>query len=142
MNKDEFLHLIEAYVLAKRAGVSASTITITEGTTDPAYSAVYTFEQGGSVIGVVKVPGALTVTNSQLVTDPAGYAPGTYLELEFDGGFKSYIPVSSVLDAVTTHENKNVPSQNGAHGIRYYNGALEYWNGSSWVNLPLDGQKL
>ena len=46
------------------------------------------------------------------------------------------VTVSDVLRALSS---LSVASQSGANGIRYYNEKLEYWDGSSWVEIETGG---
>jgi len=41
------------------------------------------------------------------------------------------------IDDAETHLNKSIPSNAGSHGLRYYNGALQYHNGQTWVTLSI-----
>ena len=45
--------------------------------------------------------------------------------------------VNTKLNTITTHVNAVVASEAGAHGLRYYNGTLQYKNGNDWVPLSI-----
>lgn len=47
--------------------------------------------------------------------------------------------VTTHATTLTNHVNLLIPSQNGAHGLRFYNALLQYYNGSGWVDIQTGG---
>lgn len=45
--------------------------------------------------------------------------------------------VNNTLNSVGVHIANTVSSESGAHGLRYYNGTLQYNNNGSWVTLSI-----
>lgn len=45
-------------------------------------------------------------------------------------------------DQVYTHVDTKIASQNGVHGLRYYNGALQYDNNGTWTTISISGQTI
>ena len=47
-----------------------------------------------------------------------------------------YDEVEMLKEKVETLESKSVNSEDGVHGIRYYNGQLQIKSGDIWMTLP------
>lgn len=45
--------------------------------------------------------------------------------------------VAETITAADEHIEDTTPSDAGAHGLRYYNGALQYYDGDKWVTLSI-----
>lgn len=45
--------------------------------------------------------------------------------------------VNNTLNSIGVHIANTVSSETGAHGLRYYNGALQYNNNGTWVTLSI-----
>lgn len=45
--------------------------------------------------------------------------------------------INNSLNASSVHINKTVSSETGAHGLRYYNGALQYDNNGTWTTINI-----
>ena len=87
---------------AQRAGaVTVSTETTTEG-----MSKSYTFTQNGQQITVIDIPKDMVVSGGEVVKDPAGQAPGTYICLTLANAAqdKLYINVAGLVDVYTAAE--------------------------------------
>lgn len=57
-----------------------------------------------------------------------------------DGSITEVKLSSDVKDSINTaqeHIGDKISETSGAHGLRYYNGALQYNNGSQWVTLSI-----
>lgn len=45
--------------------------------------------------------------------------------------------VKNSLNSISVHISKTIPSEAGAHGLRYYNGALQYDNNGTWTTINI-----
>lgn len=45
--------------------------------------------------------------------------------------------VKASINKATEHADDKVSETSGAHGLRYYNGALQYNNNGTWVTLSI-----
>ena len=50
-----------------------------------------------------------------------------------------YTNLFSLDQTIDDHIGDKVTDENGSHGIRYYNGNLEYKNGSTWDGIAVGG---
>ena len=85
------------------AGGQGAAIVIEEDTQNPDYAKVYTIKQGGINLGTINIPKDMVVQSGTIVEDPAGQAPGKYVELTIANGTgdKVYINVADLVDAYT-----------------------------------------
>lgn len=45
--------------------------------------------------------------------------------------------VNEKLNAADNHIDGTIPSDTGAHGLRYYNGALQYEDNGKWITINI-----
>lgn len=45
--------------------------------------------------------------------------------------------LKETINEADEHVEHTTPSDTGAHGLRYYNGALQYNDGTKWVTLSI-----
>lgn len=85
----------------------ADKVTLTEDSTNPDYAKVYTLSQGGNAVGTINIPKDMVVSSGQVVVDPEGQEPGTYLELVLANADadKIYINATSFIDNYKATQN-------------------------------------
>lgn len=107
--KNTIVGAINELLQSIQGGSTGSAVTITEDTAT-GYSKVYTFRQGGTVIGTVNIPKDMVVSSGTVETDPSGQAPGTYLVLTLANAEsdKVYINVGSLVDLYTAAKSAQV----------------------------------
>ncbi len=103
------------------------------------YAKVYIVKQGDEVISRINIPKDMVVSSGAVVENPDGYPAGKYIELTLANAddSKIYIALSDLVDEYTVHINAKTASSDGAHGLRYYNGALQYDDNGEWKTLSI-----
>lgn len=103
------------------------------------YAKVYIVKQGDEVISRINIPKDMVVSSGAVVENPDGYPAGKYIELTLANvdDSKIYIALSDLVDEYTVHINAKTNSSDGAHGLRYYNGALQYEVDGEWKTLSI-----
>lgn len=78
-------------------------VTIEDGGADGTSAKVYIIKQNNVELGKINIPKDMVVQSGQIVEDPAGQAPGKYVELTIANGTgdKIYIDVKDLVDAYT-----------------------------------------
>lgn len=73
---------------------------------DANIASIYTFKQDGVVVGTINLPKNLVLKSGNVVTNPEGQDPGTYIELTLanDTEDKIYINTSALTDWIYTTE--------------------------------------
>ncbi len=84
----------------------AGAVTVSTETTTAGMSKSYTFTQNGHQITVIDIPKDMVVSSGEVVKDPAGQAPGTYICLTLANAEqdKIYINVAGLVDIYTAAE--------------------------------------
>lgn len=84
----------------------AGVVTVSTETTTAGMSKSYTFTQNGQKITVIDIPKDMVVSGGEVVKDPAGQAPGTYICLTLANAEedKLYINVAGLVDIYTAAE--------------------------------------
>ena len=100
--KTNTVSAINEVYAAVAAGGTAAVLTIEE-TISGDSAKEYIFKQGNVRIGTVTVPEDLVVSRGEVVTDPEGQDPGTYLVLTLSNATKDkvYINVGKLVDIYT-----------------------------------------
>ena len=85
---------------------SAGVVTVSTETTTEGMSKSYTFTQNGQQITVIDIPKDMVVSGGEVVKDPAGQAPGTYICLTLANAAqdKLYINATNLVDIYTAAE--------------------------------------
>lgn len=85
----------------------AGVVTVSTETTTEGMSKSYTFTQNGKQITVIDIPKDMVVSGGEVVKDPAGQAPGTYICLTLANAAqdKIYINVAGLVDIYTAAED-------------------------------------
>ena len=85
---------------------SAGVVTVSTETTTEGMSKSYTFTQNGQQITVIDIPKDMVVSGGEVVKDPAGQAPGTYICLTLANAAqdKLYINATNLVDVYTAAE--------------------------------------
>ena len=85
---------------------SAGVVTVSTETTTEGMSKSYTFTQNGKQITVIDIPKDMVVSGGEVVKDPAGQAPGTYICLTLANAAqdKLYINATNLVDVYTAAE--------------------------------------
>lgn len=94
----------EVFTLATNANEN-NKVTITEDETSSTNVAKsYIVKQGGEQIGIINIPKDLIVKSSEVVTDPEGQDPGTYVVITFNDAVESkvYINIAQAFDPYQT----------------------------------------
>lgn len=81
----------------------AGVVTVSTETTTEGMSKSYTFTQNGKQITVIDIPKDMVVSGGEVVKDPAGQAPGTYICLTLANAAqdKLYINAAGLVDIYT-----------------------------------------
>jgi hypothetical protein len=89
-----------------KTGQSAGEVTVSTEITTEGMSKSYTFTQNGKQITVIDIPKDMVVSGGEVVKDPAGQAPGTYICLTLANAKqdKLYINVAGLVDVYTAAE--------------------------------------
>lgn len=97
------LQAFKAKLMESAGNESKVTLEHTEG------SLVYTIKQNGTKVGDINIPKDLVVKSGSVVTNPAGQAAGTYIELVLndEAQTKIYVNVSSLIEYVTSGSQTN-----------------------------------
>lgn len=84
----------------------AGVVTVSTETTTAGMSKSYTFTQNGHEITVIDIPKDMVVSGGEVVKDPVGQAPGTYICLTLANAEedKLYINVAGLVDIYTAAE--------------------------------------
>lgn len=84
----------------------AGVVTVSTETTTEGMSKSYTFTQNGKQITVIDIPKDMVVSGGEVVKDPAGQVPGTYICLTLANAAqdKIYINVAGLVDIYTAAE--------------------------------------
>lgn len=86
--------------------------SITKATDSGDYAAVYHLTKGGTEVGAaINIPKDMVVKSGSVVTNPAGQAKGTYIELVLANATndKIYIPVDQLIEYVTSGSAESDP---------------------------------
>lgn len=85
---------------------SAGAVTVSTETTTEGMSKSYTFSQNGKQITVIDIPKDMVVSGGEVVKDPAGQEPGTYICLTLANATqdKLYINAAGLVDVFTAAE--------------------------------------
>ena len=85
---------------------SAGAVTVSTEITTEGMSKSYTFTQNGKQITVIDIPKDMVVSGGEVVKDPAGQEPGTYICLTLANATqdKIYINVAGLVDIYTAAE--------------------------------------
>lgn len=97
------LQAFKAKLMESAGNNSKVTLEHTEG------SLVYTIKQNGTKVGDINIPKDLVVKSGSVVTNPAGQAAGTYIELVLndEAQTKIYVNVSTLIEYVTSGSQTN-----------------------------------
>ena len=89
-----------------KAAQSAGAVTVSTETTTAGMSKSYTFTQNGHKITVIDIPKDMVVSGGEVVKDPEGQAPGTYICLTLANAAqdKLYINATNLVDVYTAAE--------------------------------------
>lgn len=89
-----------------KAAQGAGVVTVSTEKTTEGMSKSYTFTQNGHEITVIDIPKDMVVSGGEVVKDPAGQAPGTYICLTLANAEedKLYINVAGLVDIYTAAE--------------------------------------
>ena len=101
------------------------------GAVTPLYSSIAGIET--SPTQGAHAAGSFLYYNGRLYKAKAAIAEGAALSVGTN------IERATVTEVLRDLSSLNVASQGGANGIRYYNDKLEYWDGSSWVEIETGG---
>lgn len=84
----------------------AGVVTVSTETTTEGMSKSYTFTQNGQQITVIDIPKDMVVSGGEVVKDPVGQAPGTYICLTLANAAqdKLYINATNLVDVYTAAE--------------------------------------
>lgn len=90
-----------------KAAQGAGVVTVSTETTTEGMSKSYTFTQNGHEITVIDIPKDMVVSGGEVVKDPAGQAPGTYICLTLANAAqdKLYINATNLVDVYTAAED-------------------------------------
>lgn len=90
-----------------KAAQGAGVVTVSTKTTTEGMSKSYTFTQNGHEITVIDIPKDMVVSGGEVVKDPAGQAPGTYICLTLANAAqdKLYINATNLVDVYTAAED-------------------------------------
>lgn len=91
---------------------AAAEYSITKAVDSGNYAAVYHLTKGGVNVGAaINIPKDMVVKSGSVVTNPAGQAKGTYIELVLANATndKIYIPVDQLIEYVTSGSAKSDP---------------------------------
>lgn len=85
---------------------SAGAVTVSTEITTEGMSKSYTFTQNGKQITVIDIPKDMVVSGGEVVKDPVGQTPGTYICLTLANATqdKLYINVAGLVDVYTAAE--------------------------------------
>lgn len=85
---------------------SAGAVTVSTEITTEGMSKSYTFTQNGKQITVIDIPKDMVVSGGEVVKDPVGQAPGTYICLTLANATqdKLYINAAGLVDVFTAAE--------------------------------------
>ena len=101
--------------LAELATMAGGKTITCEKTTPDGVAARYVFKQGGAEIpnAIIDIPKDMVVQSGSVVTNPAGQAAGTYLELVLANATndKVYINVGDLIEYVTSGSEASDPVQ-------------------------------
>ena len=103
------------------------------------YAKSYIVKQGGKTLSTINIPKDMVVSSGQLVENPSGQPAGKYIELTLanSDNTKIYISVDELIDEYTAHIKNSTASVEGVHGLRYYNGALQWDNNGTWIPIKI-----
>lgn len=89
-----------------KAAQGAGVVTVSTETTTEGMSKSYTFTQNGKQITVIDIPKDMVVSGGEVVKDPVGQAPGTYICLTLANAAqdKLYINATNLVDVYTAAE--------------------------------------
>ena len=91
---------------------AAAEYSITKAADSGEYAAVYHLTKGGVNVGAaINIPKDMVVKSGSVVTNPAGQAKGTYIELVLNNATndKIYIPVDQLIEYVTSGSAESDP---------------------------------
>lgn len=91
---------------------AAAEYSITKAADSGDYAAVYHLTKGGTEVGAaINIPKDMVVKSGSVVTNPAGQAKGTYIELVLANATndKIYIPVDQLIEYVTSGSAESDP---------------------------------
>lgn len=114
------------------------TVEVSESTSGD-YAKSYIVKQGGEILSTINIPKDMVVSSGKVVENPSGHPAGKYIELTLanSDNSKIYISVDELVDEYTVHIKSNTASSGGAHGIRYYNGVLQWDNNGTWTPIKI-----
>lgn len=91
---------------------AAAEYSVVKDETSDAYAAVYHLTKDGANVGAaINIPKDMVVKSGSVVTNPAGQAKGTYIELVLANATndKIYIPVNQLIEYVTSGSAESDP---------------------------------
>lgn len=91
---------------------AAAEYSVVKDETSDAYAAVYHLTKDGTEVGAaINIPKDMVVKSGSVVTNPAGQAKGTYIELVLANATndKIYIPVNQLIEYVTSGSAESDP---------------------------------
>lgn len=91
---------------------AAAEYSITKAADSGNYAAVYHLTKNGTEVGAaINIPKDMVVKSGSVVTNPAGQAKGTYIELVLNNAAndKIYIPVDQLIEYVTSGSAESDP---------------------------------
>lgn len=105
--KTNLVKAINEVRAAVDAGGTGSQVTIDTTTTTEGYSKSYTIKQGENTVGVIDIPKDMVISAAEVVKNPEGQAPGTYIEITIANTTedKIYINVKDLIDVYTAEAN-------------------------------------
>lgn len=80
--KTNLVKAINEVRAAVDAGGTGSQVTIDTTTTTEGYSKSYTIKQGENTVGVIDIPKDMVISAAEVVKNPEGQDPGTYIEIK------------------------------------------------------------
>lgn len=104
--KDSLVNAINELKQGIAAGGEAGAITIDSSTTTEGAAKSYTIKQGGVTIGTIDIPKDMVVTGGEVVKDPEGQDPGTYIKITLANVEDPlYVNVGTLVDIYTAQQN-------------------------------------
>jgi len=146
INKEQTAQIIKRKVTGVRAAIEITLSNQGNPTTgEPPLTAGYTLSQFG-MFAIDPDEGEILYRISQFDTPtyvPAATEMGWVINptWNFTVGNASEVIVTidptgmATVGDLNNHIEQNVMSQNGVHGLRYYEGVLQAFNGREWVNI-------
>lgn len=101
------------------------------------YAKSYIVKQGGEIISTINIPKDMVVSSGAIVENPSGHPAGKYIELTLANSSKIYITVDELTAEYTVHQSSSIASSEGVHGLRYFEGVLQWNNNGTWEAINI-----